>query len=31
LFGMGERWQPANVRHGSDELPLNDTVVVFTR
>lgn len=31
LFGMGERWQPANVRHGSDELPLNDTVVVFPR
>jgi murein DD-endopeptidase MepM/ murein hydrolase activator NlpD len=29
LFGMGERWKPASVRHGLDQLPLNDTVVAF--
>ena len=31
LFGMGERWHPATVRHGSDDLPLSDTVVSFPR
>jgi murein DD-endopeptidase MepM/ murein hydrolase activator NlpD len=29
LFGMGERWKPANVRHELEELPLDDTVVGF--
>jgi hypothetical protein len=29
VFGMGERWKPATVRHGVDVLPLNDTVVAF--
>ncbi|URX64489.1 M23 family metallopeptidase [Luteibacter anthropi] len=29
LFGMGDPWKPAPVRHSKNELPLNDTVVSF--
>ncbi|HVI53838.1 MAG TPA: M23 family metallopeptidase [Luteibacter sp.] len=31
LFGIGDRWQPAKIRHGFDQLPLSDTVVSFPR
>lgn len=29
LFGMGDAWKPMKMRHGVDQLPLNDTVVSF--
>jgi len=31
LFGMGDRWKPATIQHGSAQLPLSDTVVGFPR
>jgi hypothetical protein len=31
LFGMGDRWKPATVQHGSTQLPLSDTVVRFPK